>query len=1246
MQDFGGALEIIPNSGGGATSYVVTTAALGASLFPTAQTYKIKIVVRVVEDGTTTVISGSTTPPSSNNTTTGIYFDGGNSDERHYEITGSGLIKSSDNVFTSGGQNLLSSGGTISGSLVVTGDLTVQGTTTTVDTDNLTVKDNNITLNYSTGDSSSTANNAGITIQDAVDASTDASLLWKTASDSFEFSHPVKDLTASGTLTINKSGDAINLRSTVDGDAVRITFSSRVPADQIGHIEYTHLNGESYGSLEAFIISGTEASRTILADGKLMFKEGIFSKPASGTGAGTRKDANWDSAYTYSTVGHLPLAGGTLTGGLTANGTVIVDGGTGVSSSGTFHVRQNGDEAGNGIAITSSNSTSHRIWKDGDGAFNIGPSSNPNAFKQDLLSNVTIEGNIIASGVITAGAATVNGTSIIEGSYSDGTLVVFGGRYSSGGALIGYGVRPSTTDTDKFHSSTGIALNRSAYILDAKHAWYLGSNQTVAIGSDVTISKYMELTTSGLDVSTGITTVGTSVFNSYSASDPDSGSRTNYPAGNMFTHYSQANGVSIIGGQGGYTGSSLTIGEETGRSANFKLIRGISDTNGTPAEEFSINGVGDAVFAGTISSGAITSTGELSVDIAGGLAGYFNSGTQNVVARFESGDAEAWIDLQDSDSGTYGVLIGHDATNLLKIADQGVNVRMSLSNSGLLNTTKLSVTSGDREGLVVNNGSADGAGIRFSDQAINGTGQQGYFQFFHANTKSYGKGAAFVASSTEDMAFVVDGQLQFDTLAVKGATAANAGTVVIDSSGNLTNIGTIGSGAITITDDGADLIINSNDQELVLLGNRGATGTNLDAAYLRMKAQGVNKIILDTEGDSSLLGGGLTTVGLITADRFLSGLGTAASPAFKVGDSNSGFYDSGANEIGVSLNGVLEYEFTPTTFDMKNNTLTGVGSITSSGPITMGSGTAGFLALTDAYTTNDHLSNIGWLRSSGGVYIGYGAKQSGSATWVSTFANFSGQRNYFAFDEDSLTMVYATSQQTAVGSAITGLTEKFKFNLASGTFQVSGTTVIDSSRNAINLATVGIGTAAVTSGYMLEIKNINEAAILIRADYDNIGEDGNAIIKFSQDNTIIESTIGLTADNHYALNHLYAGANILFQFAGVTKFTMTNAGNFTATGNVTAYSDERLKENIQTLDGSKVLQMRGVSFTKDGKAGSGVIAQQLELIAPELVHTGDDDMGTKSVAYGNLVGYLIENAKQQQAEIDELKSLIKSLLEK
>jgi hypothetical protein len=97
-------------------------------------------------------------------------------------------------------------------------------------------------------------------------------------------------------------------------------------------------------------------------------------------------------------------------------------------------------------------------------------------------------------------------------------------------------------------------------------------------------------------------------------------------------------------------------------------------------------------------------------------------------------------------------------------------------------------------------------------------------------------------------------------------------------------------------------------------------------------------------------------------------------------------------------------------------------------------------------------------------------------------------------------------------------------------------------------------------------------------------------------------------------------------------------GNFIATGNVTAYSDERLKENIETLDSKKALQMRGVSFIKDGVKGSGVIAQEIEEIAPELVITADDEMGTKSVAYGNLVGYLIETVKDQQRQIDELKT--------
>lgn len=97
------------------------------------------------------------------------------------------------------------------------------------------------------------------------------------------------------------------------------------------------------------------------------------------------------------------------------------------------------------------------------------------------------------------------------------------------------------------------------------------------------------------------------------------------------------------------------------------------------------------------------------------------------------------------------------------------------------------------------------------------------------------------------------------------------------------------------------------------------------------------------------------------------------------------------------------------------------------------------------------------------------------------------------------------------------------------------------------------------------------------------------------------------------------------------------SGNFTATGNITAYSDKRLKDNIKTIDDAltKVKSLRGVTFDKDGKRGLGVIAQEVEVILPEVVQKNEEYL---SVAYGNIVGLLIEAIKEQQTQIEELKS--------
>jgi len=101
-------------------------------------------------------------------------------------------------------------------------------------------------------------------------------------------------------------------------------------------------------------------------------------------------------------------------------------------------------------------------------------------------------------------------------------------------------------------------------------------------------------------------------------------------------------------------------------------------------------------------------------------------------------------------------------------------------------------------------------------------------------------------------------------------------------------------------------------------------------------------------------------------------------------------------------------------------------------------------------------------------------------------------------------------------------------------------------------------------------------------------------------------------------------------------FTVRGDGTVTASGDVVAYSDKKLKKNIKTLDGSKVYEMRGVSFERidTDKPSSGVIAQEIQKIAPELISESNDILG---VAYGNLTGYLIEAIKDLKVEIEELK---------
>lgn len=104
---------------------------------------------------------------------------------------------------------------------------------------------------------------------------------------------------------------------------------------------------------------------------------------------------------------------------------------------------------------------------------------------------------------------------------------------------------------------------------------------------------------------------------------------------------------------------------------------------------------------------------------------------------------------------------------------------------------------------------------------------------------------------------------------------------------------------------------------------------------------------------------------------------------------------------------------------------------------------------------------------------------------------------------------------------------------------------------------------------------------------------------------------------------------------------IVSGGQFTCTGNITAYSDERLKEDVAVIPDAlhKVSQLRGVTYARkdSGDRHTGLIAQEVQAILPEAVVTADDEDGTLSVAYGNLVGLLVEAIKELQEEVRELK---------
>ena len=222
---------------------------------------------------------------------------------------------------------------------------------------------------------------------------------------------------------------------------------------------------------------------------------------------------------------------------------------------------------------------------------------------------------------------------------------------------------------------------------------------------------------------------------------------------------------------------------------------------------------------------------------------------------------------------------------------------------------------------------------------------------------------------------------------------------------------------------------------------------------------------------------------------------------------------------------------------------------------------------------------------------------------------------------------FTATNGTSVVLASGANTSDVLFVVAFGTFQVSD-----------------LG-AALTADLNIQGNKITGSAVSLDSSGDITLDAGGADILLSDDGTEIGRFTNSSSD--LVLQTAVSDKDFILKGnddgSTITALTvdMSAAGAATFNNDVTAFSDVILKDNIDTIDNAldRVKGMRGVFFErKDNKQErqTGVIAQEVEPFLPEVVRETKDEKKIKSVAYGNMVGVLIEAIKELNAKIEKL----------